>query len=226
MSLKDEPTLFLFRKMLKFSDKKKVFFGIFFMSIAFLIWLFEIYLVGFILNKIQNEGINQENIMTILLLFLSFIPITFFAYWSYKIGFKFIIKNAFLVKLRYRKYLLKNIFNLKLKWHNNQKTGDIIDKVNKSATYLNEFSWLIHPIVNFFTDFISVYIILIFFNIHLLYITPILFFLIIRVVLVFDKKLVPMHKEFNLKENKIVEKIFDYISNITTILILKIKKYL
>jgi ABC-type bacteriocin/lantibiotic exporter with double-glycine peptidase domain len=155
---------------------------------------------------------------------LGFVLIGFIAYIFHFFGTIMIKKYAFLTRIKYKKYLLKNVFDLNLNWHNNQKSGDVIDKINKSSENLYLFIYQIMEITNVLINVIGIAIIISFYNIHLIYIFIIFFILLIFIIFKFDKKLVPKYKKLNLYENKIAEKTYDYISNISTILILKIKK--
>ena len=224
MNLRNEAIVFLFTKFLKFTNKKRVILYSILLGVAQIIWLLDIFIIGYVLNIIQLDGVNEDNYLKIILLFLSLLLIDLLAYIFHYFGRIKQEIDCFNVKTNYRKHLMKNILNLNLKWHNNENSGDIIDKVNKATDSLFEFGGKIDIIIRILINFIAVFFIVIFFNINFIYILPLFFILSIYILFKFDKKLIPMYRKWNLYENKIVEKIFDYISNITTILILKLQK--
>lgn len=220
-----EPFTYLFRKMWRFSagNRSRVacFMGI--SVIANLFLLAEPLVFGVLLNEIQANGITAENITTLIAIVASLILIPF-GFWVFH-GWSRIIerKNAFLVRKRYKEYILDGVLSLKLDWHNDRDSGDTIDKVEKGTKSLFEYSSEIFIFVEIFVRFIGTAIILVSFNVY----SGIALFLIIAfaygILHLFDRRLVTQYSQLNTMENSITAKVFDGLSNITSVVILRIK---
>ncbi len=224
--IKNEPTIFLFRKMWRFSEgnrKKVVLFMVLFLF-SNLVGLTEPLILAKLLNEIQINGINSENIKFLMFITSSFLWLGLFFWIFYSSGRTLERKNAFIVRKNYKEYLLKETLTLNLNWHSNKDSGDTIDKINKSTTKLFDFSSDIANTIRVAIQIIGIVLILNYFN----WITGIwclssLIFLF-YVLFQFDKKLILQYKKLNKYENKIEAKIFDSLSNISSIIILNIKK--
>lgn len=224
--IKNEPTIFLFRKMWRFSEgnrgKVVLFMTLFLFSN--LVGLTEPLILAKLLNEIQTNGINSENIKFLMFISSSIIwlGLTFWIFYSN--GRILERKNAFLVRKNYKEYLIKETLDLDLNWHSNKDSGDTIDKINKSTTKLFDFSSDISNTIRVAVQIIGIILILNYFNwltgIWCLSSLIFLFYILFQ----FDKKLIPQYKKLNKYENKVEAKIFDSLSNISSIVILNIKK--
>ncbi len=224
--IKNEPSIFLLRKMWSFSEdnRKKVVLFIFLSICANLIELIEPIILATLLNEIQFNGIASENIKFLLILSTSFIWISLFFWMCHGTSRILERKNSFIVRKNYKEYLFQKILNLNLNWHSNKDSGETIDKINKSTLGLYNFSNNTFRITSIIVQIIGTTFALAYFDwrigIFSLFSTIIAFSILNQ----FDKKLVPQYKKLNNYENKIEAKIFDSVSNITSIIILNIKK--
>jgi ABC-type multidrug transport system fused ATPase/permease subunit len=221
-----EPILFLFKRYWKFSKKNRslVIITIIFTIIANFITLSVPIVYGMLLNHIQNNVFDKAS-LKIALLYVFALFCLGIIYWFFNwFARVFERKNAYKLRIAYKNYLLNGILNLDMSWHNNHKSGDIIDKVNKSTEGLYAFSDYFSNIISVIVAFVGSYIMLVKFNFHLSYIVLIFFISIFLMILKFDSKIIKSHKKINNYENQVAERIFDNISNITTVLILKIEK--
>ena len=210
--------------MWTFSNKRKVitFYGLFFLSNT--IDFFQPLIVGKILNVIQEQGINESNIGFITLLLSSFLLLNFLFWGAHGPGRVIELRNAFNVHAKYKKYLIDGTLNLPTSWHTDQDSGDTIDKINRSTDSLYRFSSENFIIIESFLRLISSYIALAYFNLHAGYIVLFMIVTTILLILKFDKKLIPQWHSLLKFENKVSAKVFDTISNITTIIILRVGK--
>lgn len=123
-------------------------------------------------------------------------------------------------KLRYDLY--EQITHLPLTWHQNHHSGNIITRFSRAATSLRQFAELqfiyIETIVKFFTSVA-----------FLLWISPtigvitIVFSLMVAsIVILFDKQLIPLYTAENEIDNHVGAVLYDYISNMTTVLTLRL----
>lgn len=111
-------------------------------------------------------------------------------------------------------------------WHAQHHSGDTIDRISRSSEALSQYATYTFFTIEAIIRLISAYIIMALFNIHALYIVSIITLLAAINVTQFDKRLSKKYSKLNEYENTISAKIFDAISNITTVIILKIEKLL
>ncbi len=226
MGLKDEPVVFLSKKTWKYSEGNRfwVVFYIFLFTVANIIDLFWPLLIAKILNVIQEQGVTSINLQSILLYLLLFIALTI-GFWIFHGPARVIeIRNAFLVRANYKKYLLDGVMALPPEWHVNHHSGNTIDRIEKSTTALYSFSTDSYEVIETIVRFIGSYIALVYFNLHSGYIVLGMVIITILLILRFDRILVRQYTELYGAENSISAKIFDTISNITTVIVLRVEK--
>lgn len=226
MKLNQNPIIYLFGKMWKYSlgtRRAVILFFILFIA-AGLIELLEPLLVAKILNTIQAEGINEHNIARLFLYLAGFLGITL-SVWSFW-GPGRVIENinAFKVGVNYRQYLFNGVLALPLEWHTDHHSGDTIDKVERGSGGLQGFSEGTFHITSLSVKLIGSYVALIYFNIHSAYIVLFMVILAFWIIAKIDYVLTRQYKELDKIGNKVSEKIYDTISNITTIIILRAEK--
>jgi len=133
-------------------------------------------------------------------------------------------KNAFMVRANYREHLLKGVMNMPLEWHNERHTGDIIDRIEKGATSIYDFSsetfQFFKPAVKLITCFGAV-----------TYFSNVSAFIVIAIMLVgfaitvrIDKVCGQLIRELSRQENRLSESVHDAINNISTIITLRVEK--
>src|SRR3990167_2209381 len=119
MNLKEEPVIFLARRLWRFSagNRKNV------------ILYIVLFTIAKFLNIIQQEGITSQTLPS-LIGYLSLILVITILFWIFHGPARVIEnKNAFLAKANYQKYFLEGVMNLPAKWHTNHHSGDTIDKI-------------------------------------------------------------------------------------------------
>ena len=192
--------------------------------IAELIELFvEPFVWAFLMNTIQQQGITSVNIWKLIaLLVLTFVGGV--GFWVVHGPARIMERtNAFMVRTNYRRQLLKGILTMPMEWHVEHHSGDTIDKVQRGTNALYDFSGETFEIIYSIVELIGCYIVLVYFS------RPAAF-LVLGMLLVsgwittrFDRTLVVQYKELNRAENQVSESIFDAISNITTVIILRVE---
>lgn len=224
---KSNPLFFLFKKVWQYSEgnRKKL----------FLIWAMFIFAEGTnllvnpqiwakFLGIIQMEGVTEKNLNTLLLLMVASLTMTLIFWALHGPARVMECNNAFKVRLNYRKFLLRGVMNLPMGWHSDHHSGDTIDKIEKGVTALYQFSEdtfeIIYAIVRFFGSFCM-----------LAYLFPpssviVLVMLVITlwIVMRFDKVLIGQYRDLSRAENQVSASTFDSISNIATVIILRVEK--
>jgi ABC-type multidrug transport system fused ATPase/permease subunit len=132
-------------------------------------------------------------------------------------------KNAFLVRANYRQYLLSGTMALPMEWHVDHHSGDTIDKVEKGCNAIFQFTEHGFQVIETIVRFVGSLIALALFDLNAIWIVCLVVIFAIRIILAFDKKLIPQYRELNHAENKIAAKVYDALSNISTVIILRVE---
>ncbi len=129
----------------------------------------------------------------------------------------FIVKN-------WRETLFHIVAHLPLKWHQDHHSGSTISKINKSSTALFGFSdsgfQYVETIVKFLLATVAIIWILPSATIPILGIG----LLTILMMLYFDRKLTYLYDQENEGEHNLTAAIFDYVSNMTTVISLRLEQ--
>ncbi len=228
MSGKKNPVIYLTGKLWQHSvgNRKNIaiYFSMFFIANA--VSLTQPLIVAGLLNELQSHGLSKENLGY--LLFLSFLFLARgLLFWLFHGPARVIEnKNAFMACNNYRRYLLGGVLLLPLSWHNEHHSGDTIDKVQKGASGLYGFGAESFRIIVVSQFFIGSFLALMFFDVGASLIVLIMMALTIWMIALFDKKIEAQYNRLNKHYNGISEKIVDVITNVTTVVILRIEKLL
>ncbi|MBI4836709.1 MAG: ABC transporter ATP-binding protein [Candidatus Abawacabacteria bacterium] len=220
------PVVYLTQKLWKYAqgNRHNVVLYLVFFIIANGFHFLEPLVIAKMLNIIQEQGITTSSIATLvkyLALFFALTP----GFWLFH-GIARVVenKNAFIVRANYKKYLLNGVLAFPMEWHTDHHSGDTIDKVEKGTSALYRYSGDTFQLIETITSLISSLIALSYFNLNAGFIAACMVTLTILLILRFDEVLVGQYKTLYRAENKISEKVFDIISNITTVIILRIER--
>lgn len=192
--------------------------------LAYSIEALEPLLVGWFLNTLQTQGINSQSLPQLIFILLLF-PLKEGLTWLFHGPGRMIEKrNAFYVKSKYKEYLLNGTLALPLEWHTDHHSGDTIDKIEKGATALEDFASQTFEILSTTIRLIVAITTLLVFNLQAGFLAAFFILFTFYILTRFDRILVPGYGKVNLMENKISAKVFDIISNITTVIILRVEK--
>ena len=184
----------------------------------------EPFLWARVMNVIQQQGITLASIRTLQwLLFLTVAcSVTF---WSFHGPARCMEKaNAFRVRVAYRRHLLQGIMTLPMEWHADHHSGDTIDKVQKGSGALFEFSKDSFEIIYSLVELFGSYAVLVYFSPPAAVIVLGMLLASAWITTRFDRVLVGQYRELNHAENSVSEGVFDAISNISTVIILRVEK--
>jgi ATP-binding cassette, subfamily B, bacterial len=224
--LKHNPFVFLTSQTWKYSAGNRAMFLLFvILQIGTNVTVFlEPLVLAKLLNTIQEQGVVRDNIVNLLMILSIYFILEFVAWLFHGPARILEEKNAFYVGVEFRKKMLKGILHLPMMWHQEQHSGDIIDKLSKSYNAIREYSQDISELQRMFIRFISAFIALVFFNLNAAYI--IIFAMIMAVIIVsqFDRKIMKRYDKINKFENSIAAKVHDTLTNISSVIILHIEK--
>lgn len=225
MALRNTPILFLARKLWEFSKGNRrnvVLFFILFLC-ANGVSILEPFVVARILDVVQQSGVNAENIRTIILLLSSLIGLQI-AFWMFHGPARVLeMTNAFLARAKYKMFLLEGTLALPSAWHTDHHSGDTIDKIEKGSQALYNFSARTFEVIESMMRLASSFVVLTYFDFSAGIIVTVMVLLTLWAIVQFDKKLITQYDQINRAENTITAKVFDTISNVTTVIILRIE---
>lgn len=181
--------------------------------------------LGLVFNSIQNQvstSIELQHTIWLISLLLV-IEVTFqIVHGTARV---FEERTGFLVGRTYTNNKISQVLELPVSWHKDHHSGDTIDKINKGRGAITRFSQsytfqIIYGIINL----IGSAIILLFFD-WVAAIAALGFSIIILwVIIIIDRKLNKKYREINKLEHKSSAAIYDYMSNIITVITLRLKK--
>lgn len=131
-------------------------------------------------------------------------------------------KIAFRIRQHFVDDMYRRIKELPMKWHQNHHSGNTINRVNKAALGLYDFSQSQFLFITYIIGFFGPLVALAFISplvAGLALVSGVATALIIRR---YDQKRVPLLEEENEREHHFSSAFFDYVSNITTIISLRI----
>ena len=225
--VKDNPLVYLFGKTWRYSEgnrKNVVLYWAMFV-IAESIDVFCMPLVwAKVIDVVTWQGVNSSSIKSLQIL-LGLVVARVFVAWSLHGPARVLeLTNAFKAKINYRQYLTRGLLTLPLEWHVDHHSGDTIDKCEKGTTALNDFSGDSFEFIYCFVRLVGCYGMLVYFSHSASYIVLCLMILSAWITIRIDKVLLEQYKQLNKAENQISESIFDAVSNISTVIILRVEK--
>lgn len=223
----ENPLLYLFKKMWRYSEgnRKKVviFWGMAVTSSSLGLFLGPL-IFAKIIDVIAKEGVSTSSIATLLPLLCAIVLLEF-VFWVIHGPSRVMERiNAFHVRANYRKYLLQGVMGLPMEWHVDHHSGDTIDKVEKGTNALFSFSEESFEVIYAVVRLVGSYGMLVYFSHSSAYIVLFMVILTMWITMKFDTILVKEYEELNRAENTISESIFDAISNISTVIILRVER--
>ncbi len=184
--------------------------------------LVQPYALGQIFNVLQRGG---PEVMANCIKFLGLFLCGTLLFWCFHGPSRVIERRlAFWVRKNFTDRLYRAVTSLPMAWHQDHHSGDTINRINKAAGSLysfadEQFGW-IEMTVRFIAPMVIVLCIDPVVGIAVLGIGAVNFF----ILHLFDRKNRLQRREFNEREHGAAATLFDYVSNITTVLTLRLEK--
>ena len=131
-------------------------------------------------------------------------------------------KVALKIQQAFRLNLYEQLTHLPLKWHQDHHSGNIITRVNRASTALYTFAEGQFIYIETFVKFFISIGFLMWISLPVGIISLIGCSIATTVVILFDRKLIPLYESENNIDNRVGAVFFDYISNMTTVLTLRL----
>ena len=221
------PFLYLFGKMWEYSagDRIKV---VLYVSLAIVSEIVNTFWAPLVMARIMNivstEGITETSTHQLILLTLLF-PVGTMIVWLFHGPSRYIENiNAFMAKVRYREHQLKGVMGMPLEWHTERHTGNVLDRIEKGAMSIFDFSsetsQFLKPIIKLIGCFGGV---VYFSNISAVVVIAIMV-IGVAITIKIDTVCAPLIKELSRQENVLSEGVHDAINNISTVITLRVEK--
>lgn len=131
--------------------------------------------------------------------------------------------TAFCARRNLQSELLMKVTRLPVKWHQEHHSGETIDRVGRASSALSDFARESFHALGVITRFVGSIVMLSFFmpkaGLYILGATAIT----LAAVLLFDRKLVPLYDQSNRQTNKVAAAVQDYLTNVTTVISLRLE---
>lgn len=177
-----------------------------------------------LMNTVQSEGVTTKNFFRL----TGILSLTVFGgvgFWVLHGPARVIERaNSFKVRKNYRHSLLRGVMTMPMEWHTDHHSGDTIDKINKGTDALFDFAGNSFEVIYGVSQLIISFGMLVYLFPLSAYIVVPTTILTVWIIARIDRVLIEQYKELSRAENKISESVFDSVSNISTVIILRVEK--
>lgn len=183
----------------------------------------EPWVIGRLLNAVQTGGSREAVWSAVVTGAGCYLAIQFF-FWLFH-GPARVMERwvAFQLRARYKARLFEQSSQLSLQWHRDNHSGETIDKIGRATSALYEFTSGSFMLVYMFLRLTSALVLLVtvvpFAGVIAMLTTCLAFALIFR----FDRVLAAQYETLNTNENTIASAVQDYISNMVTVITLRLE---
>ncbi|MBX7137715.1 MAG: ABC transporter ATP-binding protein/permease [Oligoflexia bacterium] len=185
--------------------------------------LSEPYIIGQLLNTVQ-EGSSSPQIFHKVMYYLGLYLALQITFWCFH-GPARVLERilAFNIRTNYKKELFTFVTQLPVKWHKDNHSGENIDRINRASGALSDFVSSSFELVYTLIRLVGSHIILFFFLPQAAIISLCSSIVALGLIFAIDRKLFQQYKDLNLFENRIASAIHDYVTNIVTVITLRLE---
>nr|WP_290927592.1 ABC transporter transmembrane domain-containing protein [Haliscomenobacter sp.] len=177
---------------------------------------------GWLVNELQQKG---TDVLRVTWLYVGAYLILHFSDWGFH-GFARIKEQtlAFNLSQNFLQELYHKALRLPVKWHQDNHSGSTINRVRKAYEALKEFFQDGHMYIHAFAKFVFSFAAMLYFSPLFGSIAILLGVIALYIIFVFDKPYIRYQKETNEKEHVVSATLFDSLSNIITVITLRLEK--
>ncbi len=189
-----------------------------------IVWLFEPFAVGQLLNGVQTAA-TRDAPLTAIFFYLGLLVALSVASWLLHGPARVMERQtAFHIRLALKQHLFTTITALPLRWHKTHHSGKTINRIGKASNSLYDFSengyQLIEMVIRPLGALVALFILLP----EAAFITAIAMIAACVVVFAFDRILFPLYDQINEKDHGVASVLHDYVTNITTVITLRLEE--
>ncbi|MBP6925688.1 MAG: ABC transporter ATP-binding protein [Candidatus Pacebacteria bacterium] len=219
------PITNLFRYTWKYSGDQKWRVALFMTLsiIANIVILANPYVISRIFNTVQFSP-GDPQLLRFVMVNIGFLLVIEVVFWLFH-GTSRVIERRFhfVIRKNYKEDMMNKVLDLPVSWHKDHHSGDTIDKINTAAQSLYMFSGRIFFIIQVIVGLVGTMAILLFFDWRASIIVFVTAIVAVGSVLLVDRVLQKRYKILYKFENLFATAIHDYVTNIITIITLKLK---
>lgn len=190
--------------------------------IAQIIGLASPYVLGKLIDHIQHGVGTKRELVKGILLCLTYFLITPLLWMFHAPGRIYERQTGFYVHKNFLETTYSKVRQLPYSWHQNLHSGQLVDRIKKSAVALEDFTVTQFVYLRFLTDFIGPLLILIWFFPWAGLACIVMGILAFHVISRFDRYIIPLYSEKNKLSHEEAGVFNDYLSNIRTIITLRL----
>lgn len=207
-------------------NKSKYIFYTSFFLIAGILSLVSPWLIGQIFNSIQSGQITAKPELIKLFWIISLLLVIKILFWAFHGSARIMEQlTGFATHKNYANDKIRKTVELPIVWHKDHHSGDTIDRINKArfslSTYTQHQSF---EIVYLVTGTLGALGMIFFINPRAGTFALLFCLAILYMTMKLDKKVKSLYKIINKFEHELSASIFDYFSNIITVITLRLKK--
>lgn len=144
-------------------------------------------------------------------------------FWLFHGPARIIERNvAMKIQQSYRLNNYEQLTRLPLKWHQDHHSGNIITRLNRASVALYRFAENQFVYIETIIKFLTSIGFLLWISIPVGVLSLVTSLLVTMVVILFDRKLIPLYNNQNEIDNHVGAVLYDYVSNMTTVLTLRL----
>lgn len=177
-----------------------------------------------IITTVQLKGITKESFQELIALLVLIMVLEFLLWGLHGPARYFEETTAFCIRRNYRRHLLLGVLALPLEWHSEHHSGDTIDKIEKGTSGLYEFSRMTFQLVYRAIQLTGSFAVLAYFSLPAGVIVAGTVLVVGLIIVGFDRVLVHQYQTLNKADNVVSESVFDAVSNVTTVVILRVER--
>lgn len=177
---------------------------------------------GWFINEIQK---NEGNILKSTWMYLGIYMAIHFFEWSFHGNARVKERQlAFHISKNYLHRLYHQALHLPVRWHQDHHSGSIISRIRKAYDAIRMFFQTGFRYINILTKFLVSLAAMFYFSPLFGGVALVLGVVAVWVILEFDKPFIKYHNETNEREHKVYSNLFDSLSNIVTVITLRLEK--
>ncbi|MBV8801775.1 MAG: ABC transporter ATP-binding protein [Gammaproteobacteria bacterium] len=178
------------------------------------------YAFGRAINILQNF---KPNLLSEVIFWLLAGVLVMLVFWIFHGPARVVERNVALnIQQNYRLNLYQQLSRLPLNWHQDHHSGNIIIRLNRASVALRNFAENQFIYIETIVKFLVSIGFLLWLSVPVGILSLFASSLVTYVVILFDRKLIPLYDAENEIDNHIGAVLFDYVNNMTTILTLRL----
>lgn len=144
-------------------------------------------------------------------------------FWIFHGPARIVERNVALkIQQSYRLNLYEKLAQLPLNWHQNHHSGNVITRLNRASVALRQFAENQFIYIETIVKFLVSIGFLLWLSVPVGILSFIASSMVTYIVILFDRKLIPLYNAENEIDNHVGAVLFDYISNMTTVITLRL----